>query len=296
MLYIHYLCPPLPHLICGGLSMFRKGDIHERRIMQNAFDLIFVRSGKLYMDENNQKYVLEPGDYLILPPNNIHKGYKACDEETMFSWLHFYTEGHYAYSNAAATSKLDKLNKYKYYKKDEFIISVSQHGTINPEDFSALERYMESISQVKIDKFQREKLFYHSIVSELEGQIYFLKILSLLSSMGSDKKKDFVSDIYDYLVLNYQQSITLENISQIFSFHPAHIIRSVKGRYGMSPLQLLLEIRINAAKQLLTDSDKTIHQIGEDVGFGDSSYFTKQFKKRIGVTPLEYRKSTQKKD
>jgi AraC-like DNA-binding protein len=114
--------------------------------------------------------------------------------------------------------------------------------------------------------------------------------------MGSDKKKDFVSDIYDYLVSNYQQSITLENISQIFSFHPAHIIRCVKGRYGMSPLQLLLEIRINAAKQLLTDTDKTIHQIGEDVGFGDASYFTKQFKKRIGVTPLEYRKSTQKKE
>ncbi|MDU5950991.1 MAG: AraC family ligand binding domain-containing protein, partial [Paenibacillus macerans] len=110
MLYINFSCPPLPHLIVGGISLFRKGDIHERRILNNTFDLIFVFSGALYLEENGRKYIVEPGQFLILPPDNLHKGYKPCTTDTAFSWIHFSTTGSYSYSESPISYASAKMN------------------------------------------------------------------------------------------------------------------------------------------------------------------------------------------
>ena len=51
-MFINFISPPMPHLIVGGISIFRKGDKHERRAIHNTMDLIYVRSGAMYMEEN----------------------------------------------------------------------------------------------------------------------------------------------------------------------------------------------------------------------------------------------------
>lgn len=50
-MYINFTCPPIPHLIVGGISVYRKGDKHERRSIHKTFDLMYVHKGCLYMDE-----------------------------------------------------------------------------------------------------------------------------------------------------------------------------------------------------------------------------------------------------
>ena len=81
----------------------------------------------------------------------------------------------------------------------------------------------------------------------------------------------------------------MKKLAAEYAFHPTHIIRCVKKKYGISPLQLLLNIRINKAKELLVETNHTISQIGMEVGFEDNAYFTKQFKKIVQQTPTEYR-------
>lgn len=295
MLYFNFTCPPVPHLIVGGISMFRKGDIHERRIIYNTFDLIFVRSGRLYMEENDQKFMLEPGQFLILPPGNIHKGYKCCETDTNFSWIHFYTEGKYFYSKAPDTHTMQKMNKNKYYKKEDFNISIPQYGSVAGEGYNLMEKYMDNISQVKIDKYHHAKLFYSSSISQIEYQIVFLKILAIICESSQEPaSKNVAADLYDYFSLNYQKAFCLADISKQYSYHPAHIIRCIKREYGFTPLQLLLNIRINAAKNLLKSTELQVNRIVEEVGFSDASYFSKQFRSIVGMTPLEYRKISQK--
>lgn len=292
MLYINFSCPPLPHLIVGGNSLFRKGDIHERRVLNHTFDLIFVSTGALYLEENGQKFSVEPGQFLILPPDNLHKGYKPCAADTAFSWIHFYTTGSYSYSESPISYVSTKMNKHKYYKKDTFYISLPQYGRIDKSLHDVLKSLMDDISQVKIDKYQNEKLFYSSTISQIQYQQLFLKILTLFcNSNERSEEKDVAAEIYDLFTLNYQQNFTLNELAAQYAFHPAHIIRCVKNKYGISPLQLLLSIRLNKAKQLLADRDKSVNGIAASVGFSDTSYFCKQFKKATGMTPVEYRKS-----
>ena len=78
-------------------------------------------------------------------------------------------------------------------------------------------------------------------------------------------------------------------------FDKDHFRRCFKSSTGMTPAQYLTELRITRAKQLLTDSKAfSISSIAESCGFSDNLYFSSCFKKHVGLSPREYRKSKMK--
>ena len=295
-MYINFTCPPMPHLIVGGVSIFRKGDRHERRSIHNTFDLIYVKKGTLYMEEDARQFAVHEGNFLILLPEHIHMGYRHCEEDTVFSWIHFSTEGVFSLSEAPSISLTRKMNKNKYYQKEPFTISIPQFGEIPKNGKEKLDSCMEQISLVKIDRYNQQKLFFPSVASQIEYQILFMNILAIISGCNSPQnEKSLAEEIYDYLLLNYQKPFSLTELSQQFSFHPAYISRCVKKKYGLTPLQLLSQIRMEEAKKLLRETTLHANMIGQNVGYSDAAYFAKQFRKYTGSTALEYRNNMKHK-
>ncbi|MCA5963754.1 helix-turn-helix transcriptional regulator [Blautia sp. RD014234] len=73
-------------------------------------------------------------------------------------------------------------------------------------------------------------------------------------------------------------------------FFPSGIHHALhKEKYQLTPLQLLTRIRIEEAQKLLGTTQLHVNIIGENVGYSDPAYFSKQFKKVTGMTALEYR-------
>jgi iron complex transport system substrate-binding protein len=66
--------------------------------------------------------------------------------------------------------------------------------------------------------------------------------------------------------------------------------RIFKDATGLSPNDYLLELRIQHASKLLSETDSAIYNVSEQVGIADWFYFSKAFKKKFGVSPLKYRK------
>lgn len=95
MNFINMVCPPLPYFIVGGEHIYRPGDIHERRIIRNIFDLIYVYKGELHMEQEPFHVTLQPGQFFIVIPDQPHRGSRICTEQTTIFWLHFYTSGKY---------------------------------------------------------------------------------------------------------------------------------------------------------------------------------------------------------
>jgi len=294
-LYIVFTCPPLPHLIVGGSSVFREGDIHLRRVLPHTFDLIYVTSGQLYMEENKQNFILSRGQFLILPPNRLHRGTKCCEAETNFYWLHFYTTGNFFFADRPTYDSNTIQKSAQQFAKEEFHVSLPQYGTISQERQAQMAEDMENITQVRINKREHTKRFYNSDASQIKQQQLFFSLLTYLcDSRSSLKKKDLATDMFDYLLLHYQEPLQLKDLALRYSFHPAHIIRRLKQKYGSSPLQLLLQIRLDKAKQLLAETEESINEIASHTGFNDSAYFSKQFKKSLHMTPSAYRQQAKK--
>lgn len=93
-----------------------------------------------------------------------------------------------------------------------------------------------------------------------------------------------------YIREHYREPLTLETVSSIAGFNPAYFSTLFKKETGERFTEYLASVRIGAAKQLLTDSDRPIAEISAETGYGDYKYFCKQFKKATGLSPQAYRK------
>ncbi len=93
-----------------------------------------------------------------------------------------------------------------------------------------------------------------------------------------------------YMQENYRKNITLEDVAAVAGFHPAYFSTVFKKVTGENFLEYLSALRMKEARELLSDAGLRISDVAEQVGYQDSKYFVKLFKKATGLTPQEYRK------
>ncbi|HEY0287468.1 MAG TPA: AraC family transcriptional regulator [Pseudomonas sp.] len=87
------------------------------------------------------------------------------------------------------------------------------------------------------------------------------------------------------------QGLSIARIASECSLSRSHFSRAFKKNTGVSPRDWFLQVRLDKAKGLLTDSALTISQISLDCGFADQSHFTRVFTRTVGVTPFTWRRS-----
>ena len=97
--------------------------------------------------------------------------------------------------------------------------------------------------------------------------------------------------VLDYVEAYLDRNIKLEDLAQLLGMSQFHFSRLFKQSLGLSPYQYLLQQRIERAKQLLKQTDRSILDIALEVGFGSHSHLTKKFRQLTGTTPKAYRLS-----
>lgn len=102
--------------------------------------------------------------------------------------------------------------------------------------------------------------------------------------------KRVVSLIMEIIRREYTKDLKLEEISQQVFLNPKYLSRMFKNETGINVTDYLVSVRIDKAKQLLRENmEIKVYEVAKLIGYGDSVYFNKIFKRLVGVTPLEYR-------
>lgn len=100
----------------------------------------------------------------------------------------------------------------------------------------------------------------------------------------------FISKVFDYIRKNIDNpDLRIDSFSKDVGMSRVQFYRKIKSITGKTPSTLIMEIRMNAASELIKKTDLNINEISYQVGFNDSSYFGKCFKMFFGVTPSEYK-------
>ena len=84
----------------------------------------------------------------------------------------------------------------------------------------------------------------------------------------------------------------LEQLSEEAHINKYYLSHAFKREYGISPINYLISRRINESKYLLTETDLSMSQIAQLLGFSSLSYFSQSFRKTQGVSPMEFRQSS----
>lgn len=125
-------------------------------------------------------------------------------------------------------------------------------------------------------------------------------LLEIIQTCGEDVQRRFlhhthkaVSTILDYINQNYAQQITLEDLSKLVYLNAKYICAIIKKDTGKTFYEILTEIRVMKAKELLYDTSVKMYQVSQRTGFYDAKAFNTAFKKVTGLTPTQYRRHIQ---
>ncbi len=236
---------------CGYYLGLKENMPMERERGRADYHLVFVYKGE--MRSNLGKAVA--GECLYYPPNVPQRYEYSAGEKTAYFWIH--------YSGAAceelfggATAGIIRCGAHAAQIHELFLRTV--HAISNP--FPESERYALGIFQAicaLVRGGEKENTPFRSVISMME---------------------DFPKN---YGVADYAEKAKMSR---------GHFIRSFKAFTGKTPIEYRTDLMIAHAKNLLLETSLNVGIIGELSGFSDGLYFSKIFKKRVGLSPTDFRK------
>jgi iron complex transport system substrate-binding protein len=97
-------------------------------------------------------------------------------------------------------------------------------------------------------------------------------------------------DARAYLDAHFAEPIRLADLARRAGYSVSHFSALFKAHFGTSPIDYLVRLRLRAAAYLLRDVNVSVSSAAASVGYDDLYYFSKLFKKKLGVSPRAYRK------
>ncbi|MEJ8545060.1 bifunctional transcriptional activator/DNA repair enzyme AdaA [Brevibacillus borstelensis] len=104
---------------------------------------------------------------------------------------------------------------------------------------------------------------------------------------------EWVAQITNVIDNHFSEQMTLETLAEMCHGSPYHLHRTFKRIKGITPGDYVQQLRMDKAKKLLAETDKTVTDIAFAVGMSSTSYFVTLFRKATGQTPTEYRQRRQ---
>ncbi|MBA9026074.1 YesN/AraC family two-component response regulator [Peribacillus huizhouensis] len=128
------------------------------------------------------------------------------------------------------------------------------------------------------------------LLEEARDQGNTTSALNDLTRYVAQKLRTSPSPSIDFIHNHYKESIRVETLAEIEHYHPVYYSSWFKQKTGKSPKAYITELRLNDAKRLLKTTSWSMSSISEELGFENSSSFTRWFVKCVGKPPQMYRK------
>ncbi len=227
--------------------------------------LIYIKSGKGLFSNGKDTVEVNKNQIFLFKPGEPQKYILYSKYFTEMYWIHF--------GGTDVENTLKKLN-------------ISENYLF---DYGSSDRFVNATNGI-IDELIKQNAFYQPKCVSI--------LLSLLVSIGRrtipEKRsfeKESIAKASLYIASNYFSQISNKELADLTNLSLSHFLKLFKENNGTTPQNYLTLCRIENAKRLLTETDYTIRHIAESVGFTDSLYFSKVFKKNVGLTPSEYKKT-----
>lgn len=236
---------------------------------KDIFIFQYTLKGQGAIKIKNNKTTLEAGDafFVHVPSEHI---YYLPQRSNEWEFLYFTVYGEEA-------SRL-------FYK------FVENHGHILklPIYSEPIKHILETIERIETTGIN------NSYIASASAYTFFMKCLEHFE-YGLQEPNSYPFSIIkaiQFIETHYKEDITLDDIVEVSNLSKYHFTRQFKKYAQDTPISYLTNVRINNALPYLSANVKSVDWIAQEVGFRSSNYFSKVFKKIVGVSPNIYRKDT----
>ena len=247
-------------------------------------ELLLVTSGELRALLNNRELVLHDGDGLFVNSGAAHGVIANSKEGANFISVSFSPECIAGADDALMTARyIDPILKARSFDY------IPLRGSVWANDICDIMRGMQSTFSAKMPGYE---LKLNIMMSEIWLTLYENCVPDLGGNRSvSHTEKARIDVLRRFIQENYAEKITLEDIAASAHISRGECCRIFKRLYDTTPFQYLVHYRLTRSVYYLSETDKSISQIAQSVGFCSSSYYTKCFRSEYNCTPLKFRQA-----
>lgn len=280
----------LPKIRLAGFVSYRTPWMHAKRKL-DEYVLIFMKSGELHLSENGTAYRLRKGDVFLLEPGLRHEGV----EKHICAYYYI----HFSHADIASRQVVDRNALARHFLLDEKQTStddsnlcyIGKHFALNGQ--SAMLQTMHAMDEL-CELYRRKQYNRKLTALQFARLLIELSREHLLAELYQDNERNSssfikVNALLEYIHRHYFEKMASADIERLFDSNFDYLNRNFKRMTGYPIVQYLNHVRIDRAKELLQATDLSIGEVGYLSGLNDPYYFSKVFKKHVGLSPLQYR-------
>lgn len=286
----HYLGYCFSIMITKDISTLMSNEVKE------YYKLIYINAKKYEVSLNGTKVLLLGPHLLYINDKDQVELQNTAEKECEIIYFHpSVFNAKLDFESCNGINELSITDKQDLFYLEKFLWDVKNEVKIvslNENSALLIRQKMNSLAELLIQQDTMywpcmsrtntlEILFHIAQTSKNEGTFLYLQ----------QENSSLVGVAIEYLGLHYGEKITLEQLASTFCTNRTTLQNEFKKVIEKSPLQYLTQIRMKIACTLLKDTLIPISEICDRTGFHDMSYFVRVFKKEIGITPAEYRKT-----
>lgn len=252
--------------ICSRKTNLNMPDFHSHK----HYELYFLKAGKRSLVFKDKKFNFTENSFAIIPPFTPHK-----TEGGPYTRINIYFS-----SDALSNDNGDSI-----------------FSTSTPIVYKLPQDYFETIyfllQKAEENRSDDDKNFF-DVKLKILNIIEFLlntKELAIVESEAAVDKDKVIQNIVEYIKNNPSEKITIEMLCKKFFFTKSNLFRRFKLAMDCSISEYIYFVKIGLAKDLLYNTKKSIEEIAFLCGFSSLNYFSLMFKKKVGVSPANYRKT-----
>lgn len=300
-----YLEDVIPNVLLGDEERFFYESItvinkSEQKALANIINTLnnAERVTKAIIEEDDSNLGIRRFNYTLdeyeKDLTNIRKIYK-----TERQILHYVSQGNKAMANEIFAKetyeRIEAINRFP----DNPIRNVKNIGVV-----------LNTLLRKAAEHGGVDEYFIHTtsenFALRIENSLTIRELMNLMAVMVEDYSdlvneyntkvySELISNAITYIKLNFKREISLANIAIELFIHPTYLAKKFKQETGKTVSEYINEIRIKEAQFIIMVTEFKIEDIAYHVGYNDKKYFSKTFKKFVGISPSEYRKYNNEK-
>ena len=248
---------------CAGRIVFNHPFNTDNPTGRLDYYFLYLKCGNLKITINDNTYSVNPGTLIIIPPNHKYSYHNESDD-IFYYYVHF--------SGSCVKEVLTSVNLYEL----PLIKSI-------PEASTAIEKNMFLIFDAYVKKGEFKEVELSNLFSDL-----LLNVAKTNTAKQPTKQK--LNCSINYINQNYTTDIKLSTLASMEFLSVSRYVTVFKETVGMPPYQYVISLRLNSACEMLKNTNLTVTQISEALGFSNCFFFSKLFKKHVKLSPNQYKK------
>lgn len=256
--------------------------LHEVMHTHDFYEIVLVENGSGRHVTGTRIKPIFHGDIFLIKPGQAHT-YEEIKKLKIINILFLPEAMNFPFYD------LKDIPGYKYFFESD---TTSEHSlNLDAEQLNTVNEIILEMRHHQQNPVAGYKYFIHLCFMRLVGAI-----CSSYSAHSISQKTDVskLIRVFRFIEHRYQEKIQMDELAAIVNMSSSALLRAFSKEMKETPINYLVNLRLEKAAKMLRETHESITQISYSVGFHDSNYFSKMFRRKYSCSPREYRITNQK--